>query len=221
LFVSLYELLEQNDDDDDGYYSRKMIPSSTITTIEWLAQNCYIDTSSLTSASDFFRYCEVCRDHKTKCSKGYSYNNHGINRQQITICDECLRRYQEKRYELFGFGKPTGVIAVSVKFRVERLIMPALRLALMNNMKTKGNVRGGSSNGSSISISKSAASATEDDADINLNPEYDNIFYTAVANAFDHSPTVREYFHDNRSRIKPDNKSLWPLRYQAYKQFGI
>jgi hypothetical protein len=41
--------------------------------------------------------------------------NHGINRQQITICDECLRRYQEKRYEFFGFGKPTGVIAVSVK----------------------------------------------------------------------------------------------------------
>jgi hypothetical protein len=217
LFRSLCELLEQNDDEDDGYYSRK-IPSSTITTIEWLAQNCYIDTSSLTSVGDFFRYCEVCRDHKTKCSKGYSYNNHGINRQQITICDECLRRYREKRYELFGFGKPTGVIAVSVKFRVECLIMSALRLALMNNRKFKGNVRGGSSNGSSISISKSA---TEDDADIYLSPEYYNIFYTAIANALDHSPTVREYFHDNRSRIKPDNKSLWPLHYQAYKEYGV
>ena len=88
----------------------------------------------------------------------------------------------------------------------------------MDNRKFKGNVRGGSSNSSGISISKSA---TEDYADIYLNPEYDNTFYTLTANAFDHSPTVRKYFHDNRSRISPKNKSLWPLRYQAYKEYGI
>jgi hypothetical protein len=212
----LYELLEQNDDDDDGYYSRKT-PSSTITTIEWLAQNCYIDTSNLTSVGDFFRYCDICRHHKTESSKGYCYTDRGKNRQVITICSECLRRYQQERYQLFG--KPTGVIAISLKSRVECLIMCALRLALMNNRKIKGNVRRRSgSNSSGISISKSAI---EDDADIYLSPEYDNIFYTATANAFDHSPTVREYFHDNRSRIKPDNKSLWPLRYQAYKEYGI
>jgi hypothetical protein len=196
-------LFNVHSNDDDHYHDRK-IPSSTITTIKWLAQNCYIDTSSLTSTSDFFRYCEGCRDHNTKCSKGYSYNNHGVNRQQITICDECLRRYQEKRYELFGFGKPTGVIAISLKSRVECLIMCALRLALLNKRKTKRSTRGSSN--SSISMPTTA------DDDVHLNPECDNeiniFFYAATANAFDYSPTVREYFHDNRSRIKPDNKSL-------------
>lgn len=172
-------MLEQNDDDNDGYYGRKK-PSSTITTIEWLAQNCYIDTSSIISVGDFFRYCDICGHYKTESSKGYCYRDKGKNRQVITICIECLRRYQQERYQ--RFGKPTGVIAVSVKFRVECLIMSALRLALMDNRKFKGNVRGGSSNSSGISISKSA---TEDYADIYLNPEYGNIFYTATANAFD------------------------------------
>jgi hypothetical protein len=62
-----------------------------------------------------------------------------------------------------------------------------------------------------------------DTADIHLNPEYDNvsIFYAATVNSFDHSQTVREYFHNNRSRINPNNKSLWPLCHQAYKEFGI
>jgi hypothetical protein len=46
-------------------------------------------------------------------------------------------------------------------------------------------------------------------------------FYNAAANAFDHSPTVREYFCNNCSRINPNNKSLWPLRYHAYKEYGL
>jgi hypothetical protein len=195
-----------------------MIPSSIITTIEWLAQNCYIDTSSLTSTGDFFCYCDICRHHKAESSKRYCYTNKGKNRQIITICIECLRRYQQERYHLFG--KPTGVIAVSLKSRVECLIMCALRLALMNKRKTKKNRSSGNNNSSSISVS-TATTITDDD--VHPNPEYDNynIFYSAVANAFDHSETIREYFHNNRSRTQSDNKSLWPLRYQAYKEYGV
>jgi hypothetical protein len=95
--------------------------------------------------------------------------------------------------------------------------MCALRLALMNKRKTKRSTRGSSN--SSISTS-----ATTDD-DVHLNPEYDNeiniFFYAAAANAFDHSPTIREYFCHDPSRISPKNKSLWPLRYQAYIQYGV
>jgi hypothetical protein len=236
-------LFSIHSNDDDGYYGRKISSSTYITTIEWLAKNCYIDIYARVHDyneynnnkdnkeeekvrevySQPLKYCEVCRHLKLDYRKYYCYTDKGKNRQIITICTECFRRYQKIRYDLFG--KPTGVIAISDKSKVESLIMCALRLALVGNRKFKGNVRGGSSNGSGISISALAASATtsatEDDADIYLSPEYNNIFYTATANAFDHSPTVREYFHDNRSRTRSDNKSLWPLRYQAYKEFGI
>jgi len=90
-------------------------------------------------------------------------------------------------------------------------------LALLNERKTKRSARGSSN--SSISMS-----ATTDD-DVHLNPEWDNeiniFFYAVVANAFDHSPAIREYFCHDSSRISPKNKSLWPLRYQAYKEHGI
>jgi hypothetical protein len=95
--------------------------------------------------------------------------------------------------------------------QVEDVIMSALRLAFMKKGKIKGS-------------SMSAAAAD----DIHINPKdndnddnNDNIFYDAAANAFDHSPTVREYFHDNHSRTQSSNKRLWPLRYQAYKEYGI
>ena len=62
-------------------------------------------------------------------------------------------------------------------------------------------------------------------ANIRINLEDDddngNIFYDAIANAFDHSQTVRKYFHDDRSKTQSDNKRLWLLRYQSYKEFGI
>jgi hypothetical protein len=77
-----------------------------------------------------------------------------------------LQRYQEKRYRLFG--KPTGVIAVSDKSKVECLIMCALRLALMNNTRIKRNRRRGSSNSS---ISMSAAIIANDDNILNSNME--------------------------------------------------
>jgi hypothetical protein len=105
--------------------------------------------------------------------------------------------------------------------------MSALRLAVMNNRKAIRKARGGSgSNGSNTSsVIVSATPIVTDDIDIHLNPEYDNddniFFYTAAADGFDHSPTVREYFHHDRSRISSNNKSLWPLCYKAYKEYGI
>jgi hypothetical protein len=129
-----------------------------------------------------------------------------------------LLKYQEKRYRLFG--KPTGVIVISDKSRVEGLIMCALRLALLSNRKIKRNRRA-DSNSSDITMSAITAyteihSDMEDDNDNNK-----IFFYNAAANAFDHSPTVREYFCNNCSRINPNNKSLWPLRYHAYKEYGL
>jgi len=123
-------------------------------------------------------------------------------------------KISRKRYQLFG--KPTGVIAISVKSRVQCLIMSALRLAFM---KRREKIK--RSNSSNNSINMPAATATDDDIQLDHGNDNDNIFYTAAANAFDHSPTVREYFHNNRSRTQSDNKSLWPLRYQAYKEYGV
>jgi hypothetical protein len=98
--------------------------------------------------------------------------------------------------------------------------MSALRLALINNGKIKRNTRKSNSNSSMSTLASTIAND-----DIYLNPEHYNdeniLFYAAVANAFDHSPTVREYFHNNRSRTQSDNKTLWPLHYQAYKEYGI
>jgi hypothetical protein len=231
--------------DNDDHCSRVTPYSSIYITPEWLAQNCYVDIyASVHGYNDRYydnniikendkvreeeeyshplKYCEVCRHLKLDYRKYCCYTDNGKNRQIITICIDCFRRYQEKRYELFG--KPTGVIAVSDKSKVEGLIMCALRLALMNNGKATRNAR--SINGGSSSSVSTSTTVVTNNADIHLNPEYndddDNIFfYTAAANAFDHSPTIREYFHHDRSRINPKNKSLWPLRYRAYKEFGI
>jgi hypothetical protein len=132
-----------------------------------------------------------------------------------------FKKISRKRYRLFG--KPTGVIAVSDKSKVEGLIICALQLAIANNGKATRNARRSINGGSIVSTSTTVIT---NNADIHLNPEYDNddnniLFCHAAANAFDHSPTVREYFHNNRSRINPDNKSLWPLRYHAYKEYDV
>jgi hypothetical protein len=92
----------------------------------------------------------------------------------------------------------------------------------MNSGKATRNARR-SINGSSSSSVSTSITVVTNDAGIHLNAEYndDNIFYAAATNAFDHSQTVRQYYHDNRSRIYPKNKSLWPLRYRAYKETVI
>jgi hypothetical protein len=103
---------------------------------------------------------------------------------------QCYPDYQQKRYKLFGSGKPTGVIAISARTRVEDLIITTLR-----------KIHAAEGNG-------------------NDNKDGD-LFYDAVAMTYDQSPVVREYFHNDRSRTQPSNKGLWPLRYQAFKEYGI
>ena len=46
----------------------------------------------------------------------------------MTICIDCLRKYEEKRYDLFG--KPSGVVAITAIARVEERIMTTLRMIL-------------------------------------------------------------------------------------------
>jgi hypothetical protein len=92
---------ESNADED----SSKSISPHTITN-EWLAENCYIDTSSSAydfdddfgsgSQEDSCQYCEVCKHYKPNYHKVYCYTNKGKDRQRITICIDCLRKYQEK-----------------------------------------------------------------------------------------------------------------------------
>jgi hypothetical protein len=89
------------------------------------------------SAPSQYSERESLQIFKTRLSQVYCYTDNSNNRQIITICTECFRRYQEKRYEIVG--KPLGVIAISGKSKVERLIMCALRLALINNTRTKRN----------------------------------------------------------------------------------
>jgi hypothetical protein len=47
-----------------------------------------------------------------------------------------------------------------------------------------------------------------------------DLFYDAIALTYDQSPVVSEYF-TMTAPGHPDNKRLWPLRYQAFKELGI
>ena len=62
---------------------------------------------------------------------------------------------------------------------------------------------------------------TDGDVTVNTAEDNDDLFYDAVALIYDLSSMVREYFHNDRSRTQPDNKHLWPIRYEASKEFGI
>ena len=182
-------------------------PSPTID-IEWLAQNCYIEfahedqeygkgDSEVEEANEdrdsviSYSICEVCHRSRPDWMRFYGYMNNGKDRQTMTMCmQQCYYDYQQKRYELLGSSKPTGVIAISARTRVEDLIMSTL--------------------------GKMRAAAGDDD-----NVNGGDLFYDAVALTYDQSPAVREYFHNDRSMTQPSNKRLWPLRYQAYKDYCI
>jgi hypothetical protein len=57
--------------------------------------------------------------------KFHCYMNNGKDRQTMMMCMErCHHDYEQKRYDLFG--KPTGIIAISARGRVEDLIMTTL-----------------------------------------------------------------------------------------------
>jgi hypothetical protein len=93
-----------------------------------------------------------------------------------------------------------GVIDIETADKAKEKIMLALMLAINANNDKKN------------SVAHTAASNFDSD---------DCLFYNAVRMAYDLSETVRRYFRNNASRISPNNAALWPLRYQAYKEFGI
>jgi hypothetical protein len=115
--------------------------------IEWLAQNCYIDfahenheygklDSEVEEANGdedrssiiSYRICEVCYRSRPDWMNFHCYMNNGKDRQTMTMCMQlCYHDYQQRRYELLGSGKPTGVIAISARNRVEDMIMTTLR----------------------------------------------------------------------------------------------
>jgi hypothetical protein len=107
--------------------------------IEWLAQNCYIQFAHEDPEDQAYwdhedsiisyRICEVCRRSRPDWMRFYCYMNNGKDRQTMTMCmQQCYHDYEQKRYELLGgSGKPTGVIAISARTRVEDLIMTTLR----------------------------------------------------------------------------------------------
>ena len=157
---------------------------TTPTSIESLAANCYLDVSELTFHNiGYSHWCQVCKCHKVDACRGYCYNNHGTNRQEIIICRTCLAMYKEAA----GIHPSIGVRSVTALYDDEREILSVLKSMKAND--------------------KAAA-----DAD----------FFEAAKIAYDKNQLVRERYFDNKySRIRPDNKALWPLRYEAYKQFGV
>jgi hypothetical protein len=117
-------------------------PPSAATDIEWLAKNCYIkfvhedqeywngdshgeETNEDEDRIISYHICEVCHHSRPDWMKFHCYMNNGKDRQTMTMCmQQCYYEYQQKRYKLFG--KPTGVIAISARNRVEDLIMATL-----------------------------------------------------------------------------------------------
>jgi hypothetical protein len=56
------------------------------------------------------------------------YTNNGNDRQTMTMwMQRCYHDYEQKRYELLGSGKPTGVTAITTRGKVEDMIMATLR----------------------------------------------------------------------------------------------
>jgi len=182
--------------------------------IEWLAQNCYIqfphegdgylkedwykDEAKVGADRVIsYRICEVCHRSSPDWMRFHCYMNNGKDRQTMTMCmQQCYYDYQQKRYELLGSAKPTGgVIAISARARVEDLVMTTLM--------------------------KMHATADSNDNDDHNDNNVGDLFYDAVAMAYDQSPAVREYFRNDRSRTQPSNKGLWPLRYRAFKELGV
>jgi hypothetical protein len=108
-----------------------------------------------------------------------------------------------------------GVIDIKTAYKAEDEIMLAFKLAInSNNNNEKENT---------IDTDSTTNIASDYDYDdvVNNNNNYDELFYNAVRMAYDQSEDVRKYFNNNPSRISPKNKTLWPLRYQAYKEYGI
>jgi hypothetical protein len=103
---------------------------------------------------------------------------------------------------------------------VEEMIMTMLRMILMKKKQEKRD-QGEDNEKQTAAIAMVIMHTTDGDVTVNTAEDNDNLFYDAVALTYDRSPMVREYFHNDRSRTQPDNKHLWPIRYEASKEFGI
>jgi hypothetical protein len=215
-------------DDDDDYDNTKKHQQ------EW--SNEYDNSTSFS-----YRYCDVSRLDRADWLKYYWYSNKGTNRQLITICTKCLDTYNHKEYERKlrrlerlvadnnaclnnGNGKYAviigGVIDIKTAYKAKDRIMLAFKLAINSN---NDNERKNTIDADSTTNIASNFDYDYDDDVVsnNNNNNNDELFYNAVRMAYDQSEDVRRYFRNNASRINPNNKRLWPLRYQAYKQFGI
>jgi hypothetical protein len=184
------------------------------------------------SNSFSYRYCDICRLDRADWLKYYCYSNKGLNRQLITICIKCLDKYnhidhkqrlqrllEQQRFVAEnnaclnnGNRQHTvtigGVIDIKTADNAKDQIMLLLACILAINSKSR----------KKISIIATIASNPDSD---DVNDDEDYLFYSAVRMAYDQSEDVRKYFCNNPSRISSKNKGLWPLRYQAYRQFGI
>jgi hypothetical protein len=172
---------------------------------------------------------------------GDCYSNGGLEKREIVICKWCLSKYT--RAAGVG-GKPivVGVQSITTRHYDEQHILAVLKsvIAAIPTTTTTTTTEeavaaaavAAASSYSSLSIAQlrqSAAAAAEEEAAAaeasaaaaNSIPN-DFIFYKAVKLAYDTSRMIKtRYFKSDPSRIGPDNKFLWPLRYQAYKRFGV
>jgi hypothetical protein len=168
-------------------------------------------------------------------NQNISSTSHKINRRQITIYTKCLDDYNHKGYErklqrLQQFADENnaclnnsnarrrvtigGVIDIKTADSAKDNIMLACSKLLLavnannNNEKKKNSI--------------DAAVITSIDSNFESDNNDDGcLFYHAVRMTYDQSEDVRTYFRNNPSKINPNNKSLWPLRYQAYKEYCV
>lgn len=214
--------------DDDDYDNTKKQQHQH----EWGNEEQEDDEDDSTGFS--YRYCDICRLDRADWLRYYCYSNKGLNRQLITICIKCLDKYNHidhkerllQRLQQFiaennnSNGQRTvtigGLIDVKTAHKARSHIM--LSLKLISKRLNKNGSRSKSSNSDISSRRYYYYYAAISAAGI---PDDDKLSYDTVMIAYDQSQMVREYFGNDTSSIQPENKKLWPLRYQAYKQFGI
>lgn len=97
-----------------------------------------------------------------------------------------------------------GLFPVTRKYNAEEQITFVLKWLLLNADKNNNNIDGNSN----IKINL-------------IPPDEDDLFYSAAKMSYDHSQTVQCYFANDTSNIGPENKALWPLCYQVFKEYGF
>jgi hypothetical protein len=134
--------------------------------------------------------------------KGYELNLQRLQ-QFVSENNACLNNNNGQRKVTIG-----GVIDIKTADHARDKILLAYKLLAINS-----NNNNGKENNITTVIR------------IVSNFDYDNdnscLFYHSVRMAYDQSEDVRTYFRNNPSKINPNNKSLWPLRYKADKEYGI